>query len=397
MNVLVLLTDLFDAVGGIQTFNRAFVKALDEIASEHRWTVTVLVLNDRGNNSLITEYVSSHQTRYMGFSGSRRQFVLAALNAARKADVVIFGHVNFAPLVFAVRLVRPFAKSYLAVYGVEAWKRLPILRRVAALQMELILSISRVTASRMQEQNHMPPERFTVFPCTLDPLYGRNGITPRSREDLGLPKGRMLLSVARLDALERYYKKIDLVIEAMPWVLKEVPDAFYVVVGDGSDRARLEALARTIGVEDRVRFVGRISDELLPSYYRACDLFVLPSLEEGFGIVFLEAMYYAKPCIGAKFGGSPEVIGDCKTGFLAEPSDKDDLTRKIILLLRDAVLRHSMGHAGKQELEQRFSIDMFRMRLASILCHEDGAERARPRHGAVSRGRESICSKEITR
>ena len=95
-----------------------------------------------------------------------------------------------------------------------------------------------------------------------------------------------MLAVTRLVSTEDY-KRIDLVIKAMPAILRHVPDAFCVVVGHGGDRSRLERLAQETNVADRVIFTGFVADELLPSYYDACDLFVLPSLREGFGIVFL--------------------------------------------------------------------------------------------------------------
>jgi len=73
-----------------------------------------------------------------------------------------------------------------------------------------------------------------------------------------------------------------------------------VVVGNGADKQRLEEIARDAGVSGKVVFAGRVSDDLLASYYQTCDVFVLPSLKEGFGIVFIEAMYYSNSCVGAK-------------------------------------------------------------------------------------------------
>ncbi len=367
MNVVVLMPDLFDATGGIQTFNRALLWSLDKIAQERGWTVNALVLNDRGNSALVPRYVSPERVRYTGFARRRAQFVSGALLAARRADAVIFGHVHFAPLLFPMRLVRPGLKTYLAVYGIEAWQRLSFSRRAAASRVDRILSISAATAARMQEENGLRAERFGLMPCTLDPLYARNGHARRTRQDLGLPQGAMLLSVARLDASERY-KRIDLVIEAMPAVLREVPDAFYVVVGDGSDRERLEALAVERGVRDRVHFAGRVTDEDLPSYYEACDLFVLPSLQEGFGIVFLEAMHYGKPCVGAMAGGVEEVVEEGRTGLLIHPDDAEGLARCLVCVLTSESLRTSMGAAGRMRLEERFLPHAFRDRLEAALC-----------------------------
>jgi len=366
MKILVLLTDLFDAVGGIQTFNRALVKALDEIAEERGWKMTVLVLNDRGGNTTANRYFNPERTQYLPFSRKKSSFVASTFRESLNASIIILGHVNFAPLAAGLRLLHPRLEMLLTVYGVDVWRKLSVLQLLGVKQINRILSISASTRNQMISRNGLHGKRFNILPCTLEPFYG-SGIASRSREELSLPKGKMILSVSRLDASERH-KRIDSVIEAMPEVLKKVPDAFYVVVGDGEDRQRLEEITRDAGVSDKVIFAGRVSDDLLPSYYQTCNAFVLPSLKEGFGIVFLEAMYYAKPCIGARAGGIPEVIEDGKTGFLTEPGDAKTLTDYFIRLLDNKTLRLAMGQAGKERLEREFSFERFRKRLEIVLC-----------------------------
>ena len=112
----------------------------------------------------------------------------------------------------------------------------------------------------------------------------------------------MILTVARLDARERY-KGVDQLIEAMPAVLQTVPAARLRIVGTGSDLPRLKELAARLGVADSVEFAGFVDDEHLRAAYRDCALFALTSSGEGFGIVFLEAMAHGKPCLGARAGG----------------------------------------------------------------------------------------------
>jgi glycosyltransferase involved in cell wall biosynthesis len=177
----------------------------------------------------------------------------------------------------------------------------------------------------------------------------------------------MLLSVSRLHQTE-FYKRIDLILEAMPAVLKQAPETFLVVVGEGSDRARLQRLAAQLRIDDRVKFTGRVTERELPLYYQACDMFVLPSLKEGFGIVFLEAMQYGKPCIGARAAAVPEVIVDGETGLLAAPGDPRSLELAIMTLIADEPSRLMMGQAGLRRLENNFSFNMFRHRLEEVLC-----------------------------
>lgn len=363
--VLGLLTDLFEATGGIQTFNRTLARALDELAVERDWTVTLHVLNDRGGSPSQSRYLTSGRTRYVPFGRRRGAFALASVAAGCRADVVLLGHVHFAPLLHGMRLRRPAAKACVTAHGFEVWTRLSWLRRTGASRADRILAVSQATAERMGRDNRIPAERFRVLPLSVDPFYGPNRAAVRpSREELGLPDGPMILSVARLDDC---YKRVDLVIEALPVVLGYVHDAWYAVVGDGTDRPRLEALATTVGVRDRVRFLGKVPDERLPDYYRSCDVFVLPSEKEGFGIVFLEAMAHAKPCVGAWAGGVPEVIEDGVTGFLAGPGDAAGLARVLVRLLKDAPLRERLGMAGRRRFETLYSFEAFKGRLDEVL------------------------------
>ena len=215
----------------------------------------------------------------------------------------------------------------------------------------------------MKKNNNTNEKSFSVFPNTLDPFYP---IKSQNHEKVVLPKGKIILSVTRLDPRERY-KNIDLVIKVFPEVLKSVPDAYYVIVGEGADRLRLELLAKELGVRDNVIFAGFVPDDLLPLYYEASDIFVLPSTGEGFGIVFLEAMYYGKPCIGASAGGIPEVIEDDKTGLLVNPDNVLELSNAVIKLFTNKELSKSMGEAGRKRFEKEFSFEAFKERLEKVI------------------------------
>ena len=107
----------------------------------------------------------------------------------------------------------------------------------------------------------------------------------------------MLLTVGRMASCERY-KGHDHVIAAIPDLVRRGHDVVYLIIGEGDDRARLEEIARKIGVAERVRFLGAVDQEHLAGSYRMADLFVMPSAGEGFGIAFLEAMASGTPAFG---------------------------------------------------------------------------------------------------
>ncbi|MGB6420540.1 MAG: glycosyltransferase family 4 protein, partial [Anaerolineales bacterium] len=104
-----------------------------------------------------------------------------------------------------------------------------------------------------------------------------------------------------------------------------------------------------------VEFLGEVSDEVLQNLYQACDLFVAPSLYESFGLIYLEAMNYAKPVIGCKAGGIPEVVDHGETGLLVEPGSSPALAEAILSLLKSPVKLREMGLAGRSQILERFN------------------------------------------
>ena len=151
------------------------------------------------------------------------------------------------------------------------------------------------------------------------------------------------------------HKGIEHFIEAA----RDVPDAQFLIAGEGPLLGPMKRLAATLGVAARVRFLGRVSEENLPKVYAACDVFVLPSVSrlEAFGIVALEAMATAKPVIIADIPGVREVIEDGREGLLADPVNPRDLAAKIRRLLADPERGRAMGQRGREKVLASFDIE----------------------------------------
>jgi len=173
----------------------------------------------------------------------------------------------------------------------------------------------------------------------------------------GLAGRKVVLSVGRL--IER--KGIDKMIEAIPLVRREVPEALYLVAGDGPDRERLEKMVHDLNLRDHVRFTGYVSDEDKAVYYDVCRVFSMPSRElpngsvEGFGIVFLEANAHEKPVIGGKAGGVVDAIEHGKSGMLVDPTDVAEIASTIIRLLKDENLARQLGRYGRERVVRDFA------------------------------------------
>ena len=160
------------------------------------------------------------------------------------------------------------------------------------------------------------------------------------------------------------HKGVEHFVEAARYV----PDARFLVAGGGSSLDAMKRLALSMGVADRVRFLGRISDDRLPEVYAACDVFVLPSVSrlEAFGIVALEAMSTGKPVIVADIPGVREIIEDGRDGLLTDPVNPRDLAEKIRRLLSDPKARQTMGARGREKVLESFSIERVTDRIEAV-------------------------------
>jgi glycosyltransferase involved in cell wall biosynthesis len=165
--------------------------------------------------------------------------------------------------------------------------------------------------------------------------------------------GEMILYTGRLASNKGLMHLMD----AVPNVISQFKDTTFVFIGeDEGQRGLLEERAKKLGVHDKVVFTGHIKDEkLFRSAYSACDVFVLPSEYEAFGIVLLEAMASEKPCVATDVGGVPEVIEDGKTGLLVKYGSSDQLAKAIIELLGDEKKRKDMGRMGRQRVKDNFT------------------------------------------
>lgn len=203
------------------------------------------------------------------------------------------------------------------------------------------------------------PDRVVTVPLGTDPVRFRPDVDPAlARQRLGLPDGRWLLTVARLTP----HKGIDTGIRVLARFAVQLPDLRYAVAGDGEDRPRLMALAQELGVGDRVHWLGRVGDDLLPSLYRNASIYFGLSRRdrnevEGFGISMVEASGSGVPVIGGRSGGVPDAVRDDETGVLVDPSNVDEITAVAARLLENDAEARRLGEGGRRAVEQFYNWD----------------------------------------
>jgi rhamnosyl/mannosyltransferase len=171
---------------------------------------------------------------------------------------------------------------------------------------------------------------------------------------------KIVLFVGRLI----YYKGVNYLMEAMTDI-----DAHLIIVGEGPLENELKQLASDLGISNKIDFAGWVDDQDLPSYYHACDVFVLPSVarSEAFGLVQLEAQACEKPVVSTDLTtGVPYANLDQITGLVVQPESKDSLSMAINKLLQDENLRREYGKNGKKRVEKEFSKEAMAKRVLQI-------------------------------
>ena len=260
MRCLFLAAELA-SIGGMQQRDRLLIKAMDAFFSQRGRQLIVYSLNDPPSEPPHVELRALRATQVVCFGGNRRRFSLEALHAFTQASIVFYGLLGFAPLVFFQRVLAPKSRRFLLLHGVEAWQRRGGPHAVAVRQMTGSIAISRYTLERFRHVYTVPTSQLGfVLPNSLGPdmaITASAGSSASSMQDSDAPR---LLSVARLAAEERY-KGIDTVIQALPSLLKTFPGLIYVVIGDGSDKLRLEHLAQQLRVAHAIQFRGFVSEE----------------------------------------------------------------------------------------------------------------------------------------
>ncbi|TMK51119.1 MAG: glycosyltransferase family 4 protein [Actinobacteria bacterium] len=366
--VLVLAVDPF-GVGGIERFTRVFLHCLQELFGPDE--VGLVSLGSLRSHDPGCRVLHAGTSQRLGFRKKVR-YLAASLRAAhrwREGLVVVACHSRLAPVAWLCRFVT--GAPYLVwCYGKEVWRKPSRSVRLGLGRADVAVAISEFTAAAVAEQ-FRPKVLRIIHPCVFPPFTGTGAMGSGEKADAAVrPR---VITVARLDAGDSY-KAVDTLLCAWPRVLDRVPDAELLVVGEGSARRDLERLARQVGVQGRVRFVGRLSDPELCRAYRAADVFAMPgraelgprAYGEGFGIVFVEAAAIGLPVVAGRAGGAPEAMVEGVTGLLVDPLDPEDVAGAVSSLLLDPALARRMGAAGMRVAAERFSYPVFRDKVGHL-------------------------------
>jgi phosphatidylinositol alpha-1,6-mannosyltransferase len=363
MRLLIITDDFPPVIGGIQTYSYEMAKNLAYLSED----ILVLAPKDEGWEEFDKKErfkiirVGLHANNYVKIF--TMLFDIAYHSLKFKPDIIIT--TAWFPCGIPAYIISRFSGIPYVVPAYALELLVPpegsILQRVMLKVLSgssRVLPMSRYTCSILQELG-IDEQLVSIIPGGVNPS---DFSSAKDSKDIikkyNLEDKKVILTVA---TLIYPYKGHDRVIRAMPKVLERIPNAVYMIVGEGPLQPMLEVLIRDLGLEEHVIFAGFVAGEELPSYYHACDIFIMPSSEdrskgyvEGFGIVYLEANACCKPVIAGRCGGALDAVVDGKTGLLVDPLSIEEIAKALIKLLSDEEYAKKLGENGRERVRKEF-------------------------------------------
>ena len=361
------ITGASKVAGGIAASNHNNLRSLVDLAAFKKIGLKILSLLEENSDRpvFLPDWVS-----FKGFKRNKFAFAAELLSLVVRKPVFVFDHVRLAFPLF------PFAatgsvRSVIFTHGSESWKRIHPTSRWSFQAASLCLANSNFTLGKMRER--IPRFNGEACPLGLSPDFPLNGEAEQlSTSDINLRAAdgiyrrlerRVLLLVARIDRREGRKGHLSL-INILPALQKKFPDVQLVFPGPGNGQEELIELARKRGVSSSVFLPGWVPPETLKSLYRRCYAFTMPSEQEGFGMVYLEAMSFAKACVGCFDQGAEDIIMHGETGFLVrDPDNSNELLDTLTNLLANPELTQTLGKNGFERLRQFFTAEHYQARV----------------------------------
>lgn len=363
--------NLFDFKGGIQVYLHDLLRAV--VNKFPSWPIVVF---DKLDKTKPRDKFDSKELSFV-FSGSLPSFVrsphfalsLITGSLMERPDLIMCGHLNFAPIAFLIHCFTGIP-YWIFVYGIDAWNVQDRWKKKALHSADKIISISGYTSTRLIREQNLEPQQISILPVTFDASHFQ--IKPKPQHLLnryGLTAEQpIILTVARLVSCERY-KGYDQILQALPEIRRQIPTVHYLLVGKGTDRDRIEQLIARLNLQECVTLTGFVPDDELCDHYNLCDVFAMPSKNEGFGIVYLEALACGKPTVGGNQDGAIDALCHGELGALVDPDDIGAIAQTIIQILQ-GTYPHPIMHQPeilRQKVIDTFGFERFKQTLADLI------------------------------
>ncbi len=341
----------YSSTGGIQAVNRRLVDELGgagllrsaHFLWDHPDTLPEEVRTRTGMG----------QIRPYGLNRIALCRTLAEISVRHPLDRWLCTHVNYGPLGLSV--CRGGKRLGIVLHAAELDMQLTMFKRFALRRAELVIAVSEFTKKKAVRLG-VRPERVKVVLNAVSEPTSRSGNAKPPISEID----QIVLFVGRMD--ERYKGQMELLDAAM-LLRRRFPQLRLVFVGGGCTLSEWKAAAEARGLGDSVVFAGYVPDARLDQAYEEASVFAMPSENEGFGLVYAEAMARGLPCIGSDRDAAREVIMHGETGLCVPAGNSTALADSIAVLLKDSDLRRRMGEAGRERFRKHFTASAYRERL----------------------------------
>jgi phosphatidyl-myo-inositol dimannoside synthase len=344
---ILIFTNNYNTIGGVQQYTKNFIKALEELNQDFK-----IVLLKKSNLFY----------KFLFVIGSFLKFIFY------QPDLILCNHINFTPLALFYKKI--FKTNFGVIcHGIEVWDINSKTQKESLRQAKIIISVSEYTIEKLKNkiQELKDNKKFFLLPNTIN----EKEFYPKQKSQELLfkynltDKNKIILTVARLSGAEKY-KGYDKVIQALPMILKQIPEVRYMIVGSGDDMDRIKELRESLSLQNHVILTGRVEKTI--DYYNLADVFVMPSKGEGFGIVFIEALACGMPVIAGNKDASKEALLNGELGILVDPDNVNEIAGAIVKVLKGEAPKHLYDkNYLRQKAIENFAFEVFKNRVKMFL------------------------------
>lgn len=358
--ILFLTLRIFSATGGIEKMNRIIGMALFDSG------YGLKIFSSHDKEKCHNKYFPSATLSV--FNADKIRFTLKSIREGIKNNIVIISHINLLTIGYFIKILSPRTKLILFAHGIEIWKPLSSFKKKMLSKCDRVFSVSHFTADTIKQRAYVTDKQSVVLNNCLDPFIKKENPGIKSTGLLsryGLTESNfILLTVTRLNSEEKY-KGYDIVLKSLQRLIKKYPQLHYVIVGkyDTSEKERVDKMISSMSLAHAVTITGYIPDEELQTHYHLADLYIMPSAGEGFGIVFIEAMFYGLPVVAGNKDGSVDALLNGKLGQLVDPGSVEE----IMLAIEKVINNRQDFIPDNNLLMQTFSYSGYKSNLQELI------------------------------
>lgn len=313
---ILFITSSLNIGGGIQRYNKNLLNSLDKKAG--------ISLVELKSGNLMSKVL---------FAGK-----VLVKSLLFRPNIVFCSHINFSSVCYFLKIF--FNKEYIIItHGIDVWDIKDIYKIKALKLAKLVISVSNFTADKLESQIQGISRKIFLLPNVVDgKKFYIKGKPKNCIDKYNLENSKVIFTFS--SANTENYKGHERVIEALPAIIKKIPNVKFLLLG-GRSKDRINELIKKLNLEKYIITVfDYVPFDQLLDFYNLCDVFVMPSKGEGFGIAFLEALACGKPVIAGNVDGSVDAVLRGKTGILVNPNSINEIGNAIVSVLMGKVDKH---------------------------------------------------------